>query len=136
MWEQHSEFTTYSFIRCGAPEEPFSSPPLGELPTEWLAELPGPILRATQIELLSKDSAEPTKEDLALWFGLDDLVCCDVRDGDARIWSNFRLHPDGLGRLLVRDQSLVGDSEPSRLLQRLQELGNYRNMALVNYSLP
>ena len=131
MWEQHSEFTTYSFIRCGAPEEPFASPLLSELPTEWLVELPGPVVRATQIELLSKHSADPSTEDLARWFGLGDLVCCDVLDGEARIWSNFRLHPEGLGRLLVRDQSLVGDSEPSRLIQRLQELGNYRNMALM-----
>ena len=130
VWEQHSEFTTYSFIRGGASEEPFSSPLLGELPTEWLAELPGPVLRATQIELLSRHSAEPTKEELARWFVLGDLVCCDVLDGEAGIWSNFRLHPDGLGRLLVRDQSLVGESEPSRLIQRLQELGNYRNMAM------
>lgn len=45
------------------------------------------------------------------------------------------MHPDGLGRLLVRDQSLVGPGDTSRLLQRLQELGNYRNVALLGLPL-
>jgi uncharacterized membrane-anchored protein len=65
---------------------------------------------------------------------MDELVCADVSDGEARIWSNFQVHPDGFGRLLVQDLGLKSSADTSRLLQRLQELGNYRNMALLGLS--
>ena len=48
--------------------------------------------------------------------------------------SDFRLHADGYGRLLVLDRGLAGD-EPAQLVLRLQELGNYRNMALLGLPL-
>lgn len=131
FWEQHSEFSTYTLIAPGEFEDPFALPLLQELPHQWLAELPGLILRATQIAMLSKDNAEPSSHQLTEWFRRDELVSCDVFGGEARIWSNYRVHEDGLGRLLIKDRSLVGDSDPSRLVQRLQELGNYRNMALL-----
>jgi len=130
-WEQHSEFTTYSFIQGGLFADPFAVPLLRDLPLDWLADLPGQILRATQVALLGRDQPEPAPTELAAWFRMDELVCCDVLAGEARIWSNFRVHEDGLGRLLIRDQGMVGDGDPSRLVQRLQELGNYRNMALL-----
>lgn len=47
---------------------------------------------------------------------------------------DFRLNPDGYGRLLVHDRGLMHD-EPGQLLLRLQELGNYRNMALLGLPL-
>ena len=56
------------------------------------------------------------------------------RTATARIVSDFRLNPDGFGRLLVLDRDLAGD-EPAQLVQRLQELGNYRNMALLGLPL-
>ncbi len=59
---------------------------------------------------------------------------CDVASGGARIMSDFRLHDDGYGRLLVLDRDLALD-EPAQLLMRLQELGNYRNMALLGLPL-
>jgi uncharacterized membrane-anchored protein len=40
------------------------------------------------------------------------------------------LHDDGYGRLLIKDIGLEGD-ETSQLVTRVQELGNYRNMALL-----
>lgn len=131
VWEQHTEFCSYSLIAEGPFQSPFPLQLLAWLPAEWLQTLPGRTLRATQIAIMGRDSPEPTTEWLADLFSIDELVCCDVQDGEARIWSNFRVHPDGLGRLLVRDQSLVGPGDTSRLLQRLQELGNYRNVALL-----
>jgi uncharacterized membrane-anchored protein len=131
VWEQHAEFCTYSFVREGRFQEPFAHPLLNELPAGWVAALPGRTIRATQIAVLDCRSVEPTQNDLSRYFSLNDLVCCDVLAGEARLWSNFRLHEDGLGRLLIRDQGLVSAGDTSRLVQRLQELGNYRNMALL-----
>ena len=67
---------------------------------------------------------------IASHFATDDLIISDVAQGRARIWSDFRLHANGFGRLLIRDNGLAG-AEPSQLIQRLQELGNYRKMALL-----
>jgi uncharacterized membrane-anchored protein len=57
-----------------------------------------------------------------------------VADGLARIASDFQLNSDGYGRLLVHDRGLQHD-EPGQLVLRLQELGNYRNMALLGLPL-
>jgi uncharacterized membrane-anchored protein len=131
-WEQHSEFATYSFIEPGEFAEPFGTPTIVDaLPLDWIAEMPGKTLRATQIALLSAASPQPTDAMLAAWFARGELVCCDVSGGEARIWSNFLLNSGGLGQLLVHDRNLVGDGDPSRLVRRLQEIGNYRNMALL-----
>lgn len=135
VWEQHAEFTTYSMIRPGPFDAPFDGALLRELPRDWLAALPGQILRATQIAMLPQSEPEPPQEALASYFSLEEMVCCDVLGGEARIWSDFRLHRDGLGRLLIRDRALIGTGDPARLLQRLQELGNYRNMALLGLPL-
>ncbi|MFO1426242.1 MAG: DUF3422 domain-containing protein [Steroidobacteraceae bacterium] len=135
VWEQHSEYCTYTLIVPGRAVQPFDGALLALLPAGWLAAVPGQVLRATQIEFLAASEPEPALETLAAWFPLEELVCCDVNAGEARIWSSFRLHDDGMGRLLIRDQGLHGAGDPARLVQRLQELGNYRNMALLGLSL-
>ncbi|MFM2288412.1 MAG: hypothetical protein RL684_1555 [Pseudomonadota bacterium] len=130
-WEQHSEVATYTFVLPGSFDDPFAEPLLQRLPADWVAALPGQVLRATQVALLPRAQPEPDDAQLARWFSPDELVCCDVQGGEARLWSNFRVHEDGFGRLLLQDRGLVGDGDPSRLVQRLQELGNYRNLALL-----
>jgi hypothetical protein len=82
----------------------------------------GPTLTSALFDALTPNFAE------------DDLIVCDVADGRARIWSDVRLHADGFGRLLIVDNGLEG-AEPAQLVQRLQELGNYRNMALLGLPL-
>jgi uncharacterized membrane-anchored protein len=132
VWERHTEYCTYTFIKPGAAIEPFTRCLLGELPPDWLAAVPGTVLRATQIEILDPATPEPLSEDLARWFRDPDLVTCTLMNGGARIWTEFEVYDDGLGRVLVRDQGLsAGDL--SRLVQQLQELGNYRNMALLGF---
>jgi uncharacterized membrane-anchored protein len=103
---------------------------VSSIPAAWLGSIPGKVVRATQIALLSKTMPEPVPAELSCLFSIPDLVACDVHEHAARIWSDFRLHADGFGRLLIHDRSLSG-SDTVRLVQQLQELGNYRNMALL-----
>jgi uncharacterized membrane-anchored protein len=135
VWEQHSEFSTYTLVKPGPFTVPFDGALVAHFPSTWRSSLPGQVLRATQIALLARSDPEPDSSWLEQFFTSEELVCCDILGGEARVWSNFRLHEDGFGRLLMRDQGLVGLSDPSRLLQRLQELGNYRNMALLGLPL-
>lgn len=130
VWESHTEFSTWSFIRTGPFEDPFADPVLCELPTQWIESLPGQTIRATQVAVLDR-AAEPQMSALESMFDLDQIVCCDVLRGRARIWSNFRVHADGFGRVLIHDRELASAGDTARLVQRLQELGNYRNVALL-----
>lgn len=127
VWERHTEFATYTLLREGAFAAPFDPAHFEPQLSAILADMPGEIVRATQLALTAEAEPDPAGED---WFAREAMVVCDVAGGAARILSDFRLHPDGYGRLLVLDRGLAGD-EPAQLVQRLQELGNYRNMALL-----
>lgn len=134
VWERHTEVATYTFIRHGVCDPGFGSEPFGAFAAEWIAHLPGEVIRATQIAYVERDPPAALFGALTQNFAENDLIVCDVADSRARIWSDFRLHPDGFGRLLIIDNGLEG-AEPAQLVQRLQELGNYRNMALLGLPL-
>ena len=125
-WERHTEFMTYSFLAPVEGGSLFDLAPFGDV-ARWIAAFPGQVIRSTHISLV-KD--EPPFASIAAHFATDDLIISDVADGQARIWGDFRLHSDGFGRLLIHDKGLQG-GESSQLVQRLQELGNYRKIALL-----
>ena len=129
-WERHTEFVTYTFIAPPDGADLFSTAPFAAIPPEWLGALPAQAIRATLITVLGQHDTQPDEAELERHFAASDLVTCDVAAGKARIWSDFRLKPEGFGRLLVADRGLAG-GETAQLVQRLQELGNYRNMALL-----
>lgn len=133
VWERHTEFATYTFLAPGAFDRPFDAAGFASV-RPILDAMPGEVVRATQIALLGRDAPAPDAATIAASFGADGLVMCDVAAGKARIWSDFQLNEDGLGRLLVADRGLERD-EPAQLVQRVQELGNYRNMALLGLPL-
>ncbi|HEY0682759.1 MAG TPA: DUF3422 domain-containing protein [Steroidobacter sp.] len=130
VWESHTEFTTWSFIKSGEFEHPFERPVLYELPHDWIESLPGQTIRATQVAVVGR-ATRLSSEQLQTFFNMEEAVCCDVLGWRARIWSNFRVHRDGFGRLLIHDRACASAGDTARLVQRLQELGNYRNMALL-----
>jgi uncharacterized membrane-anchored protein len=134
VWERHTEFASYTFIRPGPFEAAFDPAIFGPAARDILAAIPGEVIRATQIALLPRVAPEPPPALLADYFDFDRLVVSDVAGGSARIYSDFRLHADGFGRLLIADRGLAGE-ETELLIQRLQELGNYRNMALLGLPL-
>ena len=134
VWERHTEFATYTLLHHGSFDTPFDPMHFEPQLTAILADMPGDIVRATQLALVAGGAPDPTPADLETWFAADATVLCDVADGAARIMSDFRLHSDGYGRLLVLDRNLAGD-EPAQLILRLQELGNYRKMALIGLPL-
>ncbi|TCM21455.1 putative membrane-anchored protein [Novosphingobium sp. PhB165] len=129
VWERHSEFTTYSFIIPGAFDAPFDETAFAPFVAQWLDRMPGEIIRSSFLAIARTGDPARLPEHLEQWFHANDLVVCDVHDGMARIWSDFRLH-GGFGRMFVA----VRDDDPRRipaLAQSLLELGNYRKLALL-----
>lgn len=130
VWERHTEFASYTLIRPGRTATPFDPDDFEPLRSRLLEGMPGGIIRATQIALVAENETDPEFTDLSRWFSDEALIVCDVAAGHGRIVSDFKLNSDGFGRLLLRDRGLERD-EPAQIILRLQELGNYRNMALL-----
>lgn len=128
-YERHSEFITYSFIAPGHLHGLFDISRFASVKPHFDA-IPGQLIRANHVQLLDGETPIPVAEDLATHFSVDDLIASAACGGKALIWSDFRIHGDGFGRLLIADRDLEGN-DASLLTQRLQELGNYRKMALL-----
>lgn len=126
--EVHSEATTATMIAPGVPDQPFDRLASLSVGLAWLESLPGLVVRATRAILVA-DSAQAAPVLDKAGFTRDELVCCDVAGG-IRLWSDFRLHVDGYGRLVVAGNG-ADPGDLGRIIQRLQELGNYRNLALL-----
>ncbi len=130
-WEQHTEFSTYTFVRQGPFQAPFADPVIGLVPADWLEKLPGAALAALHFALEPRDALERDPETLSLLFGGNALIGADVSGGAARAWSDLRTHDDGFSRILVRDK-LMSALQAGRVVQRLLEINTYRLIALLS----
>lgn len=126
-WERHSEFSTYTFLRFDTPTGPFAENAVDLVPTDWLEQLPGQLLAAVHVAVIRNLS-----DDMAVAFGGNPLVGSRVQGGAAEVWTDFRLHADGFGRVLVHDRGLT-PGQTGRLTQRLLEIETYRMMALLAF---
>ncbi len=131
VWERHSEGSSVAlFVPCGEAGA-FLAPREDERLAQalaWVDGLPGEILRATAIHTVETE-AEAEDIVLRLLLSRSELVSCHLH-GKAWIWSDFRIKGDGFGRLLVARNGM-DRRDFTRMMQRLQELGNYRNKALL-----
>ena len=134
-WERHGEFCTYTFFCHNTPEQPFSNPAILSVPRDWLEALPGERLVAVHIAVEPRNGATPLcGVDLATIFRSATVSGSRVLGGAALTWTDFAVHEDGFGRILVRDISL-DHFEAGRLVQRLLEIETYRMMALIAFPL-
>jgi uncharacterized membrane-anchored protein len=134
IWERHGEFSTWLKYDTDISLSAAIKADLGfcRIRTndfDWLTGAPGEVFRSVEISVLPY---EPEPAQLQKVIDLTQAVCCDVFDGAARIWCDFRLHEGGAGRIYVQDKGLEND-EASRLLQTLIEIGQYRKLALLGF---
>jgi len=133
-WERHAEFSSYTFFHNAPFEQPFRDNAIDRVPREWLQQLPGQLLSATHLALEPADRPQREIEALATLFASNTVSGCEVAGGAARVWTDFHIHADGFGRILIQDASLRS-RQAGRLLQRLYEIEQYRLLALLAFPL-
>ena len=126
VFEQHGEFTTWTWILRHAEASPFE--PEAATLARRLPGLPqpGPHLVSLDLALLP-DEAGVREED---HFDLSSLAAATVKNGAARIACDFRTTQAGFTRFLVVNRAL-GPNAAGALCQRLLELETYRMLALL-----
>lgn len=131
IWERHTEFSRYSFIVPGAPEDPFDEPALDLVPRDWLVGLTGEVMVAAHVAFLQGTSDVFDHDAVAKrHFEGNILVGGAAAGGAAMAVTDFRIHGDGFSRFVVEDHGLT-QRQAGRLIQRLLEIDTYRMMALL-----
>ncbi|MCK6681417.1 MAG: DUF3422 domain-containing protein [Thermoanaerobaculia bacterium] len=128
-WERHTEFTRYTIIVEGCPDEPFQEPAITAVPSDWVESLPGHLIMAAHLAIRPAARREPEGIS-ARHFSGNPLVGSAIAGGAGIALTDFRIHPDGFSRFLVEDVSL-SRRQAGRMVQRLLEMEAYRLMALL-----
>jgi uncharacterized membrane-anchored protein len=124
-WEQHSEFTTYTWELASENGAPFHPPaatlsgPMGLLPQ------PGPVLAAIDLHLVADGAVA-----LERVFDRASLAAAENSDGTALYATDFKSDPAGFVRILIVDRGL-GRERAGALTQRVLEIETYRTLALL-----
>jgi uncharacterized membrane-anchored protein len=130
-WERHTEFVRYTFIVPGAEPYPFSRPAIGEVPADWIAGLAGRTMVATHAVVLPDPGSDLLPERIsASCFAGNAIIGARIAGGAGVALTDWRIHPDGFGRLLVYDCGMTS-RQSGRQVQRLLEIDTYRIMALL-----
>jgi uncharacterized membrane-anchored protein len=126
-WEQHSEFTTYTWELPAEADTPFHPPaaalasPMASIPQ------PGPLLVALDLHLMADKDRKFAFE---CRFDRASLAVAENSDGAALFATDFQPDPAGFVRILVLDRGL-GAERAGALVQRVIELETYRTLALL-----
>lgn len=133
-WERHTEFSTYTFLRFDGFDHPFEGSAAALVPADWLEGLPGQLLTAVHLAVEPRvgEPRERGIDELAGLFDGNMLVGSRVLGAAAEAWTDFHLHADGFGRILVHDAGL-SRGQTGRLVQRLLDIETYRMMALLAF---
>lgn len=135
-WEQHGEFSTYSFYVHDSPQDPFEGSALNKVPVDWISHTPGQVIVAAHTTIVS--AADINYEEntdsssLSGYFADNPIIGSKVTGGAASVFTDFRIHVDGFSRFLIINHDLRSE-QAGRLLQRLFDIEVYRVMALLAF---
>lgn len=124
-WEQHTEFTTYTWSTSRDAEEPFAKPnPIGG---EISFRTPGDLIAAVHLCCIARSSLI---RDLGEYFHPQSLCVIEAAKNSARVSTDFQVDPVGFTRILIESTGLT-DTRAGRLSQRMLEIETYRTLALL-----
>ncbi len=124
-WEQHAEFTTYTWSTSRDAEEPFARPnPIGG---EVSFRSPGELIAAVHLCCISRSSLIRNLGDM---FHPQSLCVIEAAEDSARVTTDFQVDPVGFTRILIESTGLT-ETRAGRLSQRMLEIETYRTLALL-----
>jgi uncharacterized membrane-anchored protein len=127
-WEQHSEFTTYTWEMPADPAAAPFHPDAASLALPMrLVPQPGPLLVAIDLHLMTEDLPRTAPERL---FDNASLAVAENSDGAAVYATDFQPGPSGFVRILVANRKMSAE-RAGALVQRVIELDTYRTFALL-----
>lgn len=124
-WEQHAEFTTYTWDGVVTSDRFFGPVPTGH-PFGAAFRAPGDLLVAVRLEL-HKETEDNSWRGA---FDMGSLSVSSLESGRATVATDFRQDGDGLSRFLVFNHSM-SDVQSGTVVQRLLELETYRILAML-----
>jgi uncharacterized membrane-anchored protein len=129
-WEQHSEFTTYTWElpseTAAGGAMPFHPSAVSLAGAMGSVRQPGPLLVAIDLHVLpQQDGIAPER-----LFDRASLAVAENSDGTALYATDFQCDPANFVRILVLDRGL-GAERAGALVQRVLELETYRTLALL-----
>jgi uncharacterized membrane-anchored protein len=127
-WEQHSEFTTYTWDMPSEADTPAFHPSAESLagPMRQISQ-PGPLLVAIDLHLLPENPARTAPEQL---FDRASLAAAETADALATYATDFQLDAGGYVRILVIDRGMSGE-RAGALVQHIIDIETYRTFALL-----
>lgn len=129
-WEQHTEFTTYTWATGEAAETPFSCPdPVAA--GEISFQPPGRLIVATHLCVVDR---RQSLEELAELFNPQSLCVIGLGKEAAHAFADFAVDAQGFTRMAIRLLH-APPLEAGRFVQRLLEVETYRTMALLGLPL-
>lgn len=135
-WEQHGEFSTYSFYVYDNPADFFDDSALKKVPLDWMAQLSGQMIVAAHTTIVNADAVSfQTDADITSLrghFAHNPIIGSKVTGGAAAVFTDFRIHVDGFSRFLIINRELKTE-QAGRLVQRLFEIEVYRVLALLAF---
>ena len=125
-WEQHAEFTTYTweFKRSGV--DLFAHPAMDLAKSMTLVTQPGPHMVSIDLHFVAKREAK----DWRAGFDVASLAAFQTETGDAIAATDFHVGSDGFVRMLVVDCGMP-PLRAGTLVQQLLELETYRSLCLL-----
>lgn len=127
-WEQHSEFTTYTWEIPVDPAAPAFHPPAASLAAPMrLVPQPGPLLVAIDLNVVPDPE---NRSDLFAMFDPIGLAIAETADGNGVYATDFQPNPEGYLRVLLLDRGM----SPARIgstVQHLLDIETYRTLALL-----
>ncbi len=129
-WERHTEFCRYTFYAQGVEKKPFSEPAISLVPQTWLRALKGQTIAALHANVVKGAKTLDPVRTSETYFNGNQIIGSLISGGTGRAYTDFRIHADGFGRILLCDH-LMTPRQAGRLVQRLFEIDTYRMMALL-----
>ena len=129
-WERHVEFYTLTVAQIRTPNcEPFTHNAIDLLPEDWLSQLPGQVIAAFHM-IVDNNLLDYSTAALSRYFEGHAIILSSAYQEKALIYTAFKLHGDGYGRIIVNDRG-ISAQQAGRLSRRLIDFESYRLLALL-----